>query len=177
MSQKILDGKKKLIEEAKTILVNEGYKKLSIRKLALKCGIGIGTFYNYFSSKEEIVTEIFKDDWMKIVKEVDNLKSVNMEFKEKLSKIYSDIYDFVNNYNNIFQEIIFSEGNSLKRNQEIIKQIYIKLSELIDEEVSKKIININIDSEKMAYMIIQNFIYMSRDKYLTFDEFYYSLNF
>ncbi|MCS4479905.1 TetR/AcrR family transcriptional regulator [Clostridium botulinum] len=32
------------------------------------CNIAIGTFYNYFSSKDHLVREIFVSDWEKSIK-------------------------------------------------------------------------------------------------------------
>jgi len=49
---KILENvEEKIIEEAEGILLNEGYSALSLRKLAKKSHIAVGTIYNYFKDK------------------------------------------------------------------------------------------------------------------------------
>jgi len=99
-----------------------------------------------------------------------------MDLKNKLLEIYLSVYEFVNNYHPIFNEIIFSEGNAVNKNHEIVDTIYENMKKFIEAEILKGNIKVSIPPDKIGYMIIQNFIYMSRDKILTFDEFYTSFN-
>ncbi|WP_242855580.1 TetR/AcrR family transcriptional regulator [Ruminiclostridium josui] len=65
---KIIENiKENLILEGRKTLIEKSYKELNIRDIAKTCGIGIGTFYNYFENKEKFVHEIFMDDWRKII--------------------------------------------------------------------------------------------------------------
>jgi AcrR family transcriptional regulator len=45
------------------MILESGYDKLNIRDIAKKCGIATGTFYNYFRSKQEIISSLFDSDW------------------------------------------------------------------------------------------------------------------
>ena len=53
----------RLIEEAKKQIEESGYGNLTIRSVAKACGVGVGTVYNYFSSKEELVATHLLEDW------------------------------------------------------------------------------------------------------------------
>ena len=53
----------RLIEEAKRQIEEAGYGAVTIRSVAKACGVGIGTVYNYFSSKEELIAKHLLDDW------------------------------------------------------------------------------------------------------------------
>ena len=39
-----------LIDEAKKQIATNGYENVTIRSIAKECGLGLGTFYNYFKS-------------------------------------------------------------------------------------------------------------------------------
>ena len=53
----------KLIEEAKRQIAEAGYGAVTIRSIATACGVGVGTVYNYFSSKEELLATYLLTDW------------------------------------------------------------------------------------------------------------------
>ena len=53
----------RLIEEAKKQLLEAGYGALTIRSVAGGCGVGVGTVYNYFPSKDALVAAYMLQDW------------------------------------------------------------------------------------------------------------------
>ena len=53
----------RLSEEARRQVEQSGYSALTIRSVAKSCGIGVGTVYNYFPSKESLVASYMLRDW------------------------------------------------------------------------------------------------------------------
>ena len=53
----------KLIAEAQKQILEQGYGAVTIRSVANACGVGVGTVYNYFSSKEELLASYLLEDW------------------------------------------------------------------------------------------------------------------
>lgn len=43
----------------KEIFKEKGFKETNISDITKKAGIGVGTFYNYYSSKEELFLDIY----------------------------------------------------------------------------------------------------------------------
>ena len=53
---KIIENlQEKLIHEARRQVQQKGYGSLTIRSVATACGVGVGTVYNYFASKDALV--------------------------------------------------------------------------------------------------------------------------
>jgi AcrR family transcriptional regulator len=63
----------KLMEEAKKQLEQSGYGALTIRSVAQACGVGVGTVYNYFSSKDELLAAYLLGDWKDCISEIDRV--------------------------------------------------------------------------------------------------------
>lgn len=59
-------SKEDLLETAREIAYQEGLSSLSIRRLAMDSGIAIGTVYNYFPSKADLVAEVMEDFWRNV---------------------------------------------------------------------------------------------------------------
>ena len=61
---KIIENlREKLVCEAKRQVEELGYANLTIRSVAAVCGVGVGTVYNYFSSKDSLVAAFLLEDW------------------------------------------------------------------------------------------------------------------
>ena len=53
---KIIENlREQLLEETKKQILDRGYANTTIRSVAKACGVGVGTVYNYFESKEMLV--------------------------------------------------------------------------------------------------------------------------
>ncbi len=53
--------RKALIGAACSLFRSRGFNQVGIRDLAKRCQISVGTFYNYFGSKEEVVFQIIEE--------------------------------------------------------------------------------------------------------------------
>lgn len=56
-------SKEALLSVAREIAGETGLQSLSVRKLAKRCGISVGTVYNYFPSKAELVSAAVESVW------------------------------------------------------------------------------------------------------------------
>ena len=66
---KIIDNvRERAITEAREILLQKGYKDLTIRQITEKLNIAPGTFYNYFPSKEYLAACIMLEDWHELTR-------------------------------------------------------------------------------------------------------------
>ena len=99
---KILDDPiPKLTEEARRQIRELGYSALNIRTVARNCGVGIGTVYNYFPSKEALVASVLAEEW------IQNLSRMRMaarsgQAEAVLKVIYEELQDFAQKNRDIF---------------------------------------------------------------------------
>ena len=52
-----------LLTETKRQIEESGYAKTTVRSVASACGVGVGTVYNYFSSKDMLIASFMLEDW------------------------------------------------------------------------------------------------------------------
>lgn len=65
-----------------------GYENTSVQRICEMCGIAKGTFYNYFSSKEDIIRESFRN-------EVDHYLSMKMKAIDSYSSPKEALISFI----------------------------------------------------------------------------------
>ncbi len=57
----------RLIEEARRQIEAAGYSAMTIRSVAKACGVGVGTVYNYYPSKDALLATYLLSDWNECV--------------------------------------------------------------------------------------------------------------
>lgn len=64
--QNKLENRQKILSTAMHEFKTQGFAKTSIPDIMKKCELGVGTFYNYFSSKEEVLMAIVRELFMQV---------------------------------------------------------------------------------------------------------------
>lgn len=176
LSHKIDGARERLLAEGKKMLAEAGFDRLNIRALVGRCGISTGTFYNTFGSKEALTVDILKADWDRILRDIDAVSSVKMPFREKLEQIYASVHAFFHSYKNVFLEMLLTNTPAPNSNAEIKRSFCDRMTRLLRSETDSGTFRTPLDAERLSYIILQNFIYMSKEDYITFDDFYRLLN-
>lgn len=57
--QRLLEGKERIAAAAAGLFLSGGYHSTSVREIAQKAGVSVGSVFNYFRSKEEILFFLF----------------------------------------------------------------------------------------------------------------------
>lgn len=92
------ERKKEIIKVGSDILSRCGYSVLNMRDIAKCCGISVGTLYNCYKDKDELVYAIIADAWER---EMDRAKSIIANTRcsiEKARVIYDSILTFETKY-------------------------------------------------------------------------------
>jgi AcrR family transcriptional regulator len=71
------DKRAELFKCAKELFSQKGFKDTNVADITRAAGFGVGTFYNYYSSKEKLFMEIYMEENRRLSKEL--LDSIDME--------------------------------------------------------------------------------------------------
>lgn len=153
------EKKKEIINAAIDVLAIKNYESMKTNDIAEKAGIGHGTIYLYFKSKQEIFLEVLKF----IIHEVeelffmninqdnsflDNLKCVGNNFylqKKETEKYYKILYK------------AFSEVDDIKIKEilnEKVTYLQLKIKNIILWAIEKKEISLNEDNADIAALML-----------------------
>ena len=94
----------RLIQEAKRQIEESGYSAMTIRSVAKACGVGIGTVYNYFPSKEALVAASLLEDWKLCVNAIRIVSTYSDSPRPVALCIYDQLTSFAHRYQAIFQD-------------------------------------------------------------------------
>ena len=63
---KTATSRQALLEAAREIARRDGLGHISIRRTAAMCGVSIGTVYNYYPAKADLVLAVIEDFWKRV---------------------------------------------------------------------------------------------------------------
>ncbi len=94
----------RLIEEAKKQITESGYSAMTIRSVAKKCGVGVGTVYNYFPSKEAMLATYMLADWKDCIAAITAVSTYSERPKPVVLCIFDQLLLFAQRHQAIFRD-------------------------------------------------------------------------
>ena len=93
----------RLLDEAQQQLEKNGYEAVTIRSIAKGCGVGVGTVYNYFPSKEALIAAHLLLDWTSCVDEIRSTADRSEMPKPVLQCEYEQLTGFADRHEAVFR--------------------------------------------------------------------------
>lgn len=110
MPKIIEDLKRSLIAEAQKQIRDHGYGAVTIRSIAKGCGVGVGTVYNYFPSKDALIATHLLEDWSDCVRVIDRTAGLTETAEPVLRCIYEQLTAFAARHAALFRDADASAG-------------------------------------------------------------------
>lgn len=169
---KILENPRdKILTEAREMIKENGYEKLSMRNLAKACNIGIGTLYNYFKNKHSIVLEIVRLDWEASLNRLEKVRGFSSTFEEKMKFIYDELENYLYNHIDIFVLLYNEEKNKPNHFKDnIFGSLYVLTDEIINYHKENGDLKIDLDTRSISRFIVSNIITIIKSHAFSFND-------
>lgn len=174
--------KQEILDAALRILKEKEFEEFNMRSVAKEANVSVGTLYNYFKDKKEILIVVIVN---KIKKIFDSTKELDLQkdFFIKVKNLYFKIEEFVNwlkpevwaNINLIF---LFDEGKGLNKQNLTIAEMHLQkfkkdLEEFLENQIKKDYeeSQLILSAQDLSKLILQNLMVMARFKSLEYEKF------
>lgn len=121
-------SKEKLLLAAKELAKTEGLSALQMRLLASAAGVAVGSVYNYFPSKNALLTAVVTSIWFDMLHNETEENTKNIDFCHAVSHLFSQMQKGIAAYPDFFtaHRVIFEESekeNALKLRESTFSHI------------------------------------------------------
>ncbi|WP_373482717.1 TetR/AcrR family transcriptional regulator [Acetobacterium sp.] len=177
---RVIENPKQLIlSHAKEILYQQGYQKLSMRTLSKACGIALGTIYNYYPTKKDLVFEMMTDYWQRFLDAIAEIIAADADIYLKLNRVFNELEIFIRNFRQywltpeLYGDQAYSEGG-LQQDHRFIDQLIDLIAAELTSAAAENTIQIRLGAQETAKFIILNcitIVQMPLFRYETFELF------
>ena len=138
----ISDEKQGLIRQAAVRLFSrKGFYNTRAEEIAREAGIAVGTIYNYFASKEEILLSIFKTEFEDRLLRFQQLLKSDLPIAEKIRRILDEHFSQLKEHTDMAQLMMqeqFNPGKEFRtRLMDLYREMIGRIEELIQEGMEK----------------------------------------
>lgn len=155
---------KLILESARTLFDELGFEKTTMRAVAARAEIGLGTIYKYVSQKNGLLAAAFFDDLKRIMEKTFDALTPNLSLKTKLLYIAGQYYDFYAIRPSLSRTYLIqlSQFDSIwmKRIIDLDETYLSGVTHQIDEAKKTGEVRKNVDSYLVATAFLSHYLYV-----------------
>ena len=147
MPKIIMNLENRLMEEANRQILENGYCNTTIRSIASACGVGVGTVYNYFKSKEALLSRYLVAEWTECITAINAVSTYSDTPMPVLRCIYDKLQVYTERHHTLFQDpdAAASFSNSFNRHRKIVReQLSVPLRKFCQDDFTAEFIAENM---------------------------------
>ncbi|CAB50369.1 TetR/AcrR family transcriptional regulator [Pyrococcus abyssi] len=154
-----MDTRDKLVKAAKRLFAEKGFYRTTVDDIVKAAGVAKGTFYLYFSSKEEIIKEVamMAMPYMAFSKVI-NEGIVTARYKNLEEFLYALGKSFFEYYSDPDLRTLFFHVVSIKEAIPSLKEVHNELCSRLISIGTKKILSFIGGDERLAEVAFRTFL-------------------
>ena len=166
MRKKDAELKETLLACANRIECSEGVGAISIRRLASEANIAVGTVYNYFDSKQEVLLSLTEEYWKDTLTQMH--ERISMErFSEQLGEIIAFLRSKMNDCAEILMRSLHDDVKTARARMASMQRVLRKaLVERIDRDktIPQSVWTESFTKEAFADFVFTNILFLLQQK-------------
>jgi len=123
-----------ILKAAIKLIARQGYHGTTVQEIANEAGIGVGSVYSYYASKEEILDTIFTDMWNDLISDLERISDssagYDLKIEEHTTKLFELFFKnrqlalvYINEFN-ILQHQNYRYHECYQRYYDILQQLF-----------------------------------------------------
>ena len=143
MPKIIEDLEKRLLEETRRQIEELGYAALTVRSVARACGVGVGTVYNYFPSKDDLVASFMLSDWKTCTAAIEAVSTYSDSPANVVRCIHDQLRQYARRHEALFRDEAAAErfaGTFSPRHAMLRRQLAAPLRKFCDSDFAAEFI-------------------------------------
>ena len=173
MPKIIEEPREAILYHAKTIVLNEGFEQLTMRKVAKNADISIGTIYNYFPTKRDLTIQLMEDYWGSYLNVIDEIDQQQPDFYKKMLQIYQQLEIFVKTFKEVWIKNVSGShpDEPFVNRKHFFDKLNKRLEDILVAAQSTGTIKLSVDTYTIAQFLMLNYFMMSMMNQFSYESF------
>lgn len=87
---KVVTSKEEILAVSKKLVAESGIQAINMRNVAKQCGVAVGSVYNYFPSKDDLMIAVIDAIWKEIIQGISDC-TLSSGFLENIEKLFYSV--------------------------------------------------------------------------------------
>ena len=170
LKQQRISGEQ-ILSAAKKIAREEGLQQVNIRNVARESGISVGSVYNYYETKWELVFDVVQDYWQSVLKEV-SLSGLPREnfctfFAAFYHLLWENFLEFITGWVSVMSSFHEEEKHlGRQKEAEIFDEVKALLTQVLaeDKNIDPRLWEETFRLEEMVEFILSNLLNLLKQR-------------
>ena len=136
------NNKDELIRQAAIrVFAREGFHRARMETIAHEAGVAVGTIYNYFESKKDVLLAVFEAEFEEQISFFEGLRKSGLSIPEQIAQILQDHFSLIRERTELAQVLLqerFNPGEGFKEklsnfHRKVVERIEALIQEGIDQ--------------------------------------------
>jgi len=136
------NNKDELIRQAAIrVFAREGFHRARMETIAHEAGVAVGTIYNYFESKRDVLLAVFEAEFEEQISFFEGLRKSGLSIPEQIAQILQDHFSLLRERTELAQVLLqerFNPGEGFKEklsnfHHKVVERIEALIQEGIDQ--------------------------------------------
>jgi len=127
------DTKERIREAAIRVFAHEGFDRASVKSIAAEAGVAVGSIYNHFADKDDLLISIFEEEFNARLSFIDELRSGSGPVLSQIEALIEAHFRKVRQYPELAELLLYERFHPGGRLQERIIPLQRRIVERIEE--------------------------------------------
>ncbi|MEF9865000.1 MAG: TetR/AcrR family transcriptional regulator [Oscillospiraceae bacterium] len=164
----IKNMKQHILENAREIAIDKGVSNINMRDIAKASGVAIGTIYNYYPTKGDLIADIVAMFWQDAFANININLLHTMDFEANLEYIYFELLQFLNSFKSDWLSqlaMLSKDEKNVGRAKEkaYLAQVYNIVLLSLNKNKAASLNYSDAEREKLASLIFEIMLMMLRE--------------
>jgi TetR/AcrR family transcriptional regulator, fatty acid metabolism regulator protein len=135
-----MDNRAKISQAAVRVFSREGFHRARMKTIAEEAGVAVGTIYNYFQDKDDLLISVFEEGIRIRLDFLDKLRHTSLPVRDQIQHLLESHFAQIREQQELAELILFERfhrGSRLRdRIHALQKQIIDQIAEFIEQGVA-----------------------------------------
>jgi len=112
------ETRERIREAAVRVFSREGFDRASVRSIAEEAGVAVGSIYNHFRDKEELLISVFEEELGQRMDFLEELRSAQLPIRDRVERMLEDHFARARDHKELAELLLyerFHRGGSLQK--------------------------------------------------------------
>ncbi|MFN0154834.1 MAG: TetR/AcrR family transcriptional regulator [Gaiella sp.] len=144
-----------ILDAAVRVFAREGYHTSRVGDIAEEAGVAHGLLYHYFSSKDEVLQTVFRENWSQLVERLETVASAGEPTLEKLAGIAKILLRTWRNAPDLVTVMVREIARSPKLRQQVdeVSAVFDLIQRVIEQGQADGELRTDVDPRLAAWVV------------------------